>query len=101
MGVCARGAFKNLGPPTYFLLPLKLATSNLVYNLGLGITLQLTIKTLVSNLVGTGWATGAPNKKLCCCKEAARCFVSVQLLYTLEWCGYPMVKKNRTYVYSF
>ena len=33
MGVCARGAFKNLGPPTYFLLPLKLATSNLVYRL--------------------------------------------------------------------
>ena len=47
MGVWARGAGKNLGPATVeannfkflFLQPLKLATSNLVYNLGLGISL--------------------------------------------------------------
>jgi len=42
-------------------------------------------------------------KKLCCRKEAKRprdasCLYS---FYTLEWCGYPMVKKIRTYVYSF
>ena len=36
MGVCVRGAF---GTPNLFLQPLKLATSNLVYNLGLGSSL--------------------------------------------------------------
>jgi len=40
MGVWARGACKNLGPPIYlFLQPLKLTNSNLVYNLGLGSSL--------------------------------------------------------------
>jgi len=39
MGVWARGSCKNLGPTIYFLQPLKLTTSNLVYNLGLGSSL--------------------------------------------------------------
>ena len=39
MGVRARGACKNFGTPYLFLQPLKLTTSNLVYNLGLGSSL--------------------------------------------------------------
>ena len=35
-GVRARGASKKLGPPYLFLQSLKLASSNLLYNLGLG-----------------------------------------------------------------
>jgi len=35
MGVWARGACKNLGPPIYFCKHLKLTTSNLVHNFGL------------------------------------------------------------------
>jgi len=41
IGVWARGASKkNLGPPYVFLQPLKLATSNLVHKLGLGLSYQ-------------------------------------------------------------
>ena len=36
----ARGASKNLGPPYVFLQPFKLATSNLVHNLGFGLAYQ-------------------------------------------------------------
>ena len=36
-GDWARGAFKIFGTPYVFLKPLKLATSNLVHNLGLGL----------------------------------------------------------------
>ena len=39
MGVWAKRACKNLGPPFLFLQPLKLTTSNLVCNLGLGSSL--------------------------------------------------------------
>ena len=38
-GVRARGAFKKFGTPYLHLQPLKLATSNLVYKLGLGSSL--------------------------------------------------------------
>ena len=38
-GVRASGAFKKVGTPYLFLQPLKLATSNLVHNLGLGSSL--------------------------------------------------------------
>jgi len=38
-GVEARGASKKIGTPYLFLQPLKLATSNLVYKLGLGSSL--------------------------------------------------------------
>ena len=41
------------------------------------------------------------NKKLCCRKEASHDASCLYSFYTLEWCGYPMVKKIRTYVYSF
>jgi len=44
-----------------FLQSLKLATSNLVHNFGLG-SKYVTITTLVPNLVGAGWATGATQK---------------------------------------
>ena len=39
-GVWARGASKKLENPYVFLQPLKLATSNLVYKLGLGLAYQ-------------------------------------------------------------
>jgi len=35
-GVCASEDAKKFGTPYLFLQPLKLATSNLVYNLGFG-----------------------------------------------------------------
>ena len=39
-GVLASGASQKIGTPYLFLQPLKLATSNLVYNLGLGLSYQ-------------------------------------------------------------
>jgi len=39
-GVLARGASKKSRDPYLFLQPLKLATSNLVYYLGLGLSYQ-------------------------------------------------------------
>ena len=39
-GVWANGALKKIGTPYLFLQPLKLATLNLVYNLGLGLSYQ-------------------------------------------------------------
>jgi len=41
-GGWARGASKKFGTPYVFLQPLKLATSNLVHNLGLGLAYQKT-----------------------------------------------------------
>jgi len=41
-GVWARGASKKIGTLYLFLQPLKLATSNLVHNLGLGLAYQKT-----------------------------------------------------------
>ena len=102
-------SLQKFGTPYLFVQPLKLATSNLVYNLGLGLAYQettftteiggvrtngaskkirtpisfcnrwsqklqiwyitwvwgvayITVTTLVPNLVGAGWATGAPQK---------------------------------------
>ena len=47
----ARGASKNLGPPYVFLQPFKLATSNLVHNLGFGLAYQ---KTTFRTKIGGG-----------------------------------------------
>ena len=41
-GGWARGASKKFGTPYLFLQPFKLATSNLVHNLGLGLAYQKT-----------------------------------------------------------
>ena len=58
-GVLARGASQKMGTPYLFLQPLKLATSNLVYNSGLGLSYQ---KRLGPKLAGGGWARGASEK---------------------------------------
>ena len=49
-GDWARGAFKIFGTPYVFLKPLKLATSNLVHNLVLGLAYQNT--TFWTKIVG-------------------------------------------------
>jgi len=59
-GVWARGVSKKLGTPYVFLQPLKLATSNLVHNLGLGLAYQK--QSLVPKLDGV-WARGASINK--------------------------------------
>ena len=56
-GVWARGSSKIIGTPYVFLQPLKLATSNLVHNLGLGLAYQR----LRPKLAGV-WARGAFKK---------------------------------------
>jgi len=56
-GVWARGASKKIGTPYLFLQPLKLATSNLVYNFGLAYQKQR----LGPKLAGV-WARGASEK---------------------------------------
>ena len=51
----ARGASKKFGTPYVFLQPLKLATSNLVQNLGLGLAYQkTTFKTKIGGGLGQG-----------------------------------------------
>ena len=55
-GVWARGTSKKNGTPYLFLQSLKLATSNLVCNLGLGLAYQ---KTTFRTKIGGGWARGA------------------------------------------
>jgi len=58
-GVWARGASKKNGDPYLFLQPLKIASSNLVHNLGLGLAYQK--RHLVPKLAGV-WARGASKK---------------------------------------
>jgi len=58
-GDWARGASKKFETPYVFPQPLKLATSNLVHNLGLGLAYQ---KTTFSTKVGGGLARGASKK---------------------------------------
>jgi len=58
-GGWARGASKKFGTPYVFLQPLKLATSNLVHNLGLGLPYQ---KTTFWNKIFGVWARGASKK---------------------------------------
>ena len=63
-GGWARGASKKFGTPYLLLQPLKLATSNLVHKLGLGLAYQ---KTTFRTKIGGGlglWARGA-SKKIC------------------------------------
>ena len=48
-----------MGPPTYFLQPLKPATSNLVHNLGLGLAYQ---KTTFWTKIGGGLGQGIIQK---------------------------------------
>ena len=50
-GGWARGASKKIGTPYIFLQPLKLATSNLVHKLGLGLAYQ---KTTFRTKIGGG-----------------------------------------------
>ena len=50
-GVWARGTSKKFGTPYLFLQPLKLATSNLVHNFGLGLPYQ---KTTFKTKIGGG-----------------------------------------------
>ena len=58
-GVWARRASKKCGTPYIFLQPLKLATSNLVHKLGLGLAYQ---KTTVRTKIGGAWARRASVK---------------------------------------
>jgi len=60
-GGWARAASKTFGTPYIFLQPLKLATSNLVHNLVLGLAYQKT--TFLPKLAGL-WAKGASEKKI-------------------------------------
>jgi len=53
--VWARGAYKKCGTPYLFLQPIKLATSNLVHNLGLGLAYQkTTFRTKIGRALGQG-----------------------------------------------
>jgi len=52
---------KEIGTPYLFLRPLKLATSNLVHNLGLGLAYQ---KTTFRTKIGGGLGQGSIRKKL-------------------------------------
>jgi len=54
-GVWARGASKKIWDPYLFLQPLKLGTSNLAHNLGLGLAYQ---KTTFRTTIGGGLGTG-------------------------------------------
>jgi len=56
-----RGASKKLGPPYLFLQPLKLATSNLVYNL-IGLGEELAKKQLLGPQLAKIRARGAFKK---------------------------------------
>jgi len=59
-GVWARGNIpKKFGSPYSFLQPLKLATSNLLCNLGFGLAYQ---KTTFRTKIGGAWARGASGK---------------------------------------
>ena len=58
-GVLARGASRKSWDPYLFLQPLKLATSNLVYNLGLGLSYQ---KQRLGTKLAGAWARGASEK---------------------------------------
>jgi len=59
-GVWARGAsIINLGPPVHFCKLLKLATSNLVHTLGLGLAQQ---KTTFKTKIGGGLGQGSIQK---------------------------------------
>jgi len=60
-GDWARGTFKIFGTPYVFLKPLKLATSNLVHNLVLGLAYQ---KTTFRTQIGGGLGQGSILKKL-------------------------------------
>ena len=60
-GDWARGAFKIFGTPYVFLKPLKLATSNLVHNLILGLAYQ---KTTFWTKIGGGLGQGSIRKKI-------------------------------------
>ena len=53
--VWARGASKKFGTPYLFLQPLKLATLNLVHDLGLGLAYQ---KTTIWTKIGGGLGQG-------------------------------------------
>jgi len=55
----ARGASQKFGTPYVFLQPLKLTTSNLVHNLGLGLAYQ---KTTFSAKIGEGLEQGSIQK---------------------------------------
>jgi len=59
-GVWARGASEKIGTPYVFLQPLKLATSNLVHKLVLGLAYQ---KTTFSTKIGGGLGQGSIRKK--------------------------------------
>ena len=56
----AKDASKKNSDPYLFLQLLKLATSNLVYNLGLGLSYK--IQRLGPNLAEEAWARGASKK---------------------------------------
>ena len=59
-GVWARGASQKIGTPYLFLRVLKLATSNLVHNLGMGLTCQ---KTTFWTKIGRGSGQDRASKK--------------------------------------
>jgi len=59
-GVWARGASKKIWDPYLFLQPLKLATTNLVHNLGLGLDYQ---KATFKTKIGGGLGQGSIQKK--------------------------------------
>jgi len=58
-GIWAREHLKNLGP---LLLSATTEAINIKFGTQLRFGEYVTITTLVTNLVGAGWATGAPQK---------------------------------------
>ena len=56
-GVCARGAPPKFWDPYLFLQPLKVVTSNLVYNLGSGSSVS---ESTFGTKIGRGWAREHP-----------------------------------------
>ena len=96
---------KKIGTPYVFLQPLKLATSNLVHNLGLGLAYQ---KTMIWTTIGGGLGQGSIRKKLAlkCTTDMPKIFYDVLLfmlltiqfvaLKCLGWCVF--VFSNNFYV---
>jgi len=60
-GGVGQGSIKKIGSPCVFLQPLKLATSNLVHKLGLGLAYQ---KTKFRTKIGGGLGEGCIQKTL-------------------------------------
>jgi len=76
---------------------LKGLTTGLVHCV-IVITLMLSILTLSGHLITSVKTNPTRSSAVVKRPRDALCLYS---FYTLKWCGYPTVKKIRTYVYSF